>query len=253
MIAVASFLLVLMLSLLVIRIGAIALIRTGLSRDVARFQALSAFSGAGFTTDEAETLLDSPARRKVIATLIRLGSVGVTTSIATLLLSFIEAGGATLPRLGVLFVGVGGLYALSRSRTFHRLLTPIIEWGLDRYTELRLRDYANLLNLQGGNQVAEIEVEDNSWLSEHTLDDLNLPDEGILVLGVERTNETFTEAPPPGMRLQPGDCLVVYGRQQRLNEIATRGPDDNEAHREAVEEHRHDVKDRTEWAEEDLS
>lgn len=251
MVAVASFLLVLMLSLLVIRIGAIALVRTGLSRDVARFQALSAFSGAGFTTDEAETLLDSPARRKVIATLIRLGSVGVTTSIATLLLSFIGAGGATLPRLLVLFGGVGGLYAVSRSRTFHRLITPVIEWGLDRYTELRLRDYANLLNLQGGNQVAEIEVEEDTWLSKHRLDDLSLPDEGILVLGVERSGEGFTEAPPPSMHLRPGDCLVVYGRSHRINEIATRGPEDYEAHQEAVREHQRDIEERTEWAAEE--
>lgn len=247
MIAVASFLLVLMLSLLVIRIGSVALIRTGLSRDVARFQALSAFSGAGFTTDEAETLLDSPARRKVIATLIRLGSVGFTTSIATLLLSFIETGGGTWQRLLVLFLGVGGLYALARSQTFQRLITPVIEWGLDRYTELRLRDYANLLNLHGGNRVAEIEVKEDTWLSEHKLKELRLTDEGILVLGVQRTGEGFTETPPPDMRLRPGDCLVVYGRRERLDELATRGPEDHEAHREAVAEHNRDLEERIEW------
>lgn len=250
MIAVASFLLVLMLSLLVIRIGSIALVRTGLSRDVARFQALSAFSGAGFTTDEAETLLDTPARRKVIATLIRLGSVGITTSIATLLLSFIEAGGATWQRLLVLFLGIGGLYALARSHTFHELIKPVIEWGLDRYTELRLRDYANLLNLHGGNQVVEIEVEEDTWLSEHRLDELNLTAEGILVLGVERSGEGFTEAPPSEMRLQPGDCLVAYGRADRLNELVRREPEDYEAHQNAVAEHEELIEEHTTWEEE---
>lgn len=247
MIAVASFLIVLLLSLLVIRIGAIALVRTGLSRDVARFQALSAYSGAGFTTDEAETLLDSPARRKVVATLIRLGSVGLTTSIATLLLSFIQAEGTTVQRLVVLFLGIGGLYGLSRSRKFHQMITPVIEWGLNRYTQLRLRDYANLLNLHGGNQVVEIEVQEDTWLSEHRLEELNLPDEGILVLGVERQAEGFTEAPPSHLRLQPGDCLVVYGRRERLDEIATRGPEEHEAHQKAVAEHRENIEQQTEW------
>lgn len=243
MIAVASFLLVLLLSLLVIRIGAIALVRTGLSRDVARFQALSAFSGAGFTTDEAETLLDSPARRQVIATLIRLGSVGFTTSIATLLLSFIETGGATLHRLLFLFGGVGVLYLLARSHTFHRLITPIIEWGLDRYTQLELRDYANLLNLYEYYQVVEIEVEENTWLSEHSLAELNLTAEGILVLGVDRVDEDYIGAPPADLRLRSGDCLVAYGPEHRIQELATREPEDRAAHQRAKDEYQQMVEE----------
>lgn len=71
----------------------------------------------------------------------------------------------------------------------------MIERGLDRYTELRLRDYANFLNLHGGNQVIETEVEKDTWLSEHNLEELNLTDEGILVLGVQRAGEGFTAAP----------------------------------------------------------
>lgn len=237
MIAVASFLLVLLLSLLVIRIGAVALVMTGLSRDIAQFQALSAFSGAGFTTDEAESLLEDPARRQIIAVLIRLGSVGVATSIATLLLSFIETGGATLERLLVLFVGVGGLYLLARSPFFDQVITPVIEWGLNRYTELELRDYANLLNLYSDYQVVEIEVKDDTWLSEQSLEELHLTDEGVLVLGVDRPGEEYIGAPPSELRLLPGDCLVAYGGERHLQELATREAGDVEAHREAVSRH----------------
>lgn len=52
MFAIASLLVVLVLSLLVTRIATVALTHTGLSREVARFQARSAFSGVGFTTSE---------------------------------------------------------------------------------------------------------------------------------------------------------------------------------------------------------
>ncbi|MGM5488143.1 MAG: hypothetical protein ACQESG_04300 [Nanobdellota archaeon] len=45
-----SFLIVILFSLIVIKIGAIALEATGLSKDIAQFQAQSAFSGVGFTT-----------------------------------------------------------------------------------------------------------------------------------------------------------------------------------------------------------
>ncbi len=49
MFAVISLLAILSLSMLIVRIGAVALTMTGLSRDTASLQALSAFSGAGFT------------------------------------------------------------------------------------------------------------------------------------------------------------------------------------------------------------
>lgn len=71
MFAVISLLAILSLSMLVVRIGAIALMMPGLSRDAASFQALSAFSGAGFTTGESELAVSTPERRKIMALLIR--------------------------------------------------------------------------------------------------------------------------------------------------------------------------------------
>lgn len=92
MVAVGSFLLVLALSLIVVRVGAVALMMTGLSEEVAQFQALSAFSGTGFTTTETEGVVSHPARRKTVALLIRFGSAGGVTAISTLMLSLIGAG-----------------------------------------------------------------------------------------------------------------------------------------------------------------
>lgn len=54
MAAIMSLLIALTLSLLVTRIAAMALMLTGMSREAARFQARSAFTGVGFTTQEAE-------------------------------------------------------------------------------------------------------------------------------------------------------------------------------------------------------
>ncbi len=54
MVALISFLLVVTFSLIVERVATVALTLTGLSRDAAQFQARSAFTGAGFTTGEAE-------------------------------------------------------------------------------------------------------------------------------------------------------------------------------------------------------
>jgi len=241
MISVVSLLIVLALSMLVIRIGAVAFLMTGLSEQVAQFQALSAFSGTGYTTDEAENIVKHPARRQIASVLIRLGSVGIVTSIATLLLSFVGAGQATPERLLVLLLGIFVLLGLARSRIFNRILTPVIERLLARYTNLDLRDYADLLHLREDYRIVEIEIEENRWLASRTIGALSLGDEGVLVLGVKRAGEGYIGTPPNELSLRHGDLLILYGRKHRLNELSTRLFSDQAAHREAKAEHKHDL------------
>lgn len=237
MVSVVSLLLVLALSMLVIRIGSVAFLMTGLSEDVARFQSLSAFSGTGFTTDEAENIVKHPARRRIATLLIRLGSIGVVSSIATLLLSFVGAGSAAPLRLLVLLLGALVLFALARSPAFNRLLTPLIEHSLARYTTLDLRDYADLLHLREDYRIVEVEVGGHTWLANRTIGELSLSSEGILVLGVKRPGEDYIGAPPADLWLRSGDLLVLYGRKHRLHELSTRASGDQAAHREATAEH----------------
>ena len=54
MLSIISLLVVLTLSIVVTRVATVALTYTGLSRESARFQARSAFTGVGFTTSESE-------------------------------------------------------------------------------------------------------------------------------------------------------------------------------------------------------
>jgi hypothetical protein len=63
---IAALLLVatVLVSALVVRIGAVAFEMTGLDRDKAHFQALSCFSGTGFTTREAELITGHHYRRR---------------------------------------------------------------------------------------------------------------------------------------------------------------------------------------------
>ena len=115
MFAVVSLLAILSLSMLIVRIGSVALMMTGLSRDAASFQALSAFSGAGFTTGESELVTETPERRRIVALLIRAGSVGAVTVISSLILSFVESEDETPNRLLIIVLGLAGLVVLSRS------------------------------------------------------------------------------------------------------------------------------------------
>jgi Trk K+ transport system NAD-binding subunit len=56
--------------------------------------------------------------------------------------------------------------------------------ALKRYTDLDTRDYAGLLHLAGEYAMMELKVQEGSWLAKRPLQDLRLPEEGILVLGI---------------------------------------------------------------------
>jgi hypothetical protein len=64
MIALISLLFILGFSTLITCIASLALMHTGLSRDAARFQARSVFTGVGFTTNESEKVVNHPLRKQ---------------------------------------------------------------------------------------------------------------------------------------------------------------------------------------------
>lgn len=231
MTAILSLLLVLALSFVVVRVGAIALAMTGLSDEVARFQALSAFSGAGFTTGESENVVNGPARRRIVAWLIRLGSAGIVTAVSTLMIGFVGGGEAPAwEKLLLLAAGVGLLVWAARSDWLDRLTRPLIERALARATTLELRDYAGLLHLREDWRVGELRVEPGTWLTGGSLRDLRLRDEGVIVLGIEHEGGRWQGAPGPDARPREGDLLILYGRADRLDELAGRREGDARAH-----------------------
>ena len=85
---VAVVLITVLMSFIVVSVGGFALQMTGMEATAARFQALSAFTGTGFTTAEAERVVRNRTRRQIITVLIVLGNVGLVAVVATLVVSF---------------------------------------------------------------------------------------------------------------------------------------------------------------------
>ncbi len=240
MIALISLFVVVVLSLIITRVATVALTLTGLSREVARFQARSAFSGVGFTTSESELVVSHPVRRRIVLLLMLLGNAGFVSAIASLILSFLSAAGPreVALRLVILLLGLGSLWALARSRLVDRYMGHVIGWALRRWTHLEVRDYADLLDLHGDYRVVERVVEPGDWLAGRTLADLKLREEGVLVLGIRRRDGTYVGAPRGWTEIRPGDTLIIYGRAALLDELCRRraGPEGDQAHLRAVAE-----------------
>lgn len=228
MAAIVSLFVVLVLSILVVRVASVALTMTGLSRELARFQARSAFSGAGFTTGESEKVVGHPVRRRIIMTLIPLGDAGIVTAVSSLVLSFANLEGAEgwsgsiwfgIPLLSA---GLSVLWTLAHSEWLDRKTRALIEWALNRWTRLDVTGCAGLLRLSGDYGVSEFHVSGDHWMAGQTLAEINLFDEGIIVLGIERGGGRCLGTPRGPTRVEPDDSLILYGRRENLDRLKLR-------------------------------
>ncbi len=240
MIAVASVLLVLAISMLVIRVASVALVHTGMGHEAARFQARSAFTGTGFTTGEAEAVVGHPVRRRIVGWLMIAGNVGLVTAVSSLLLSFVDmrGGQSAWLLLGMLVAGLILLLVLASSAWVDRRLARGISWALERFTQLDARDYSRLLHLRDDYVVSELRVERGEWLAGQTLAQAGLSREGILVLGIECPGGQFIGAPSLDTEMRAGDRLLLYGRTARIADVDRRRRDEHgeRAHQAAAEE-----------------
>jgi hypothetical protein len=237
MVAIVSLLAIVTISIVITRVATVMLTATGLSRDIARFQARSAFSGAGFTTSESESVVNHPLRRRIVLQLMLLGAAGVVTSLTSLLLSFSGASESqTATRIAVLLLGLFLLWRLAVSNGVDRALTRVTESALRRYTSLNVRDYDKLLHISDDYAVAEIEPAEGDWMTGRSLEDLRLREEGVVVLGIYRADGRYLGVPIPTTTVLPGDRVVVYGEDDGIPELSGRkaGPDGDRAHERAV-------------------
>ncbi len=215
-----------------VRIGGIALELTGLEPAVARFQALSAFTGTGFTTREAEDVIGNPQRRRIVSALILVGSAGVITAIAGL----VEAFQSTLrilredianPSLVIVqFAGAAlALYLLYRVFLWPRLAVRIdqaIRHRLQQRITLTAAEIEELLHSAEGWSIARVEVPEDCQFAGQTLAATRPRDQGILVIAIERDGK-FIPSPKGDESLYVGDRLIVYGKLAEIPQLL-RGP-----------------------------
>jgi K+/H+ antiporter YhaU regulatory subunit KhtT len=246
MIAILTLIFVIAISMLITKVATIALINTGMTRERARFQARSAFTGAGFTTSESEIVVKHPVRRRIIMTLILLGNAGIVTAVSTLILGFVGSNSSSSYMVNalLLFLGISLLYLATRSRRLDDYIERLINRFLSDYTNLRPRKLETLMTLMEDYEVTEISVDENNWLKGSCLKDLKLIDEGILILGIIR-DETYVGIPRGRYEIQPEDKLIIYGKADNITDLCNR--DDKlrgrQSHKEKVEEHREEMEE----------
>lgn len=222
------FIAVLIVSFIVVRIGAVAFQLTGLDREFAKFQALSCFTGTGFTTRESELVTGDTQRRRIASTLIVLGHAGLVTLIATFANSLradsimfkfmlpvqhpaipvhLLAPVNLLVVIIVLYIG----YKIFNKTNLSVKITDFIRSRIVKQGIIKRVSFEELMVATGGYGVSKIEICKNSPVLSKTLIKSGLREHDISVLAIERDGITMPN-PPAKTEIMLGDKLVCFGR-----------------------------------------
>ena len=208
------------ISFLIVRVGAIALMMTGVERPKAVFQSLSAFTGTGFTTREAEVVVNNPLRRKIVSVLMILGNAGIVAVIISATSSVVTSKVHELPiHFILLLIGIYLIYRLGKSRGFIQKLETFIERRLVRFSVFEEGAAEDLLHFLEGYGLIKKTIDKESQLVDVPLAEWRFRSQDILILGIERGKEWIPVPAKHHTKVQEGDKLVLYGNLKSLREI----------------------------------
>lgn len=227
MIAAITLFLVVSLSALITKIATIALVHTGLSTESAKFQSRSAYTGVGFSTSESETIMNHPVRRKIIFNLMLIGNAGIVTVMSSLILTFLlpETLASKLYGLIIVVVGMLIIWFAINSKLIDKALSKMINRMLKRYTDIEIQDYAAILHLKDDFKISEKLIGEDDWMANKTLKALNLRQEGLIVLGIDRDGrdgDNYLGSPNGNALILPLDLITVYGKSEVIKSIFKR-------------------------------
>ena len=214
MYAIATFLVVAVITVAFTKLATGALIATGVPPESAAFQARSAFSGAGFTTTEAENVVNHRVRRRIIGTTMFVGSLGTPTLVLTVLVGFVAPGpGSTTERALVVISGLLLIVMAVFNKPSQRWLQGIgRRYVQDRLAPALSADRLDLLVLSDEFAVQAVELESSPHEAARSLRGLAQAFPDVTVLGVRR-GRTYFGQPPVDIDLQAGDELIIYAHR----------------------------------------
>jgi Trk-type K+ transport system membrane component len=235
------FIIMIFVSFIVVRIGAIAFQLTGLEWSLAKFQSLSCFTGTGFTTQEAELITGDRQRRRIASILMVLGNAGFVVMIATFanslrpqqilqdrlsrwLLPF-SVPAYLLPWINLLLIILAVLVMLMifRNQKFRRRLTNFLRKRVIRREMFTAASFEELLLATGGYGVSKIDIIAGSPVLDKTLSESQMRWHDVTVLAITRGQRTMPN-PSADTRILLDDQLICFGKLQNIRDRTCMNP-----------------------------
>jgi len=222
---------VLIISFIIIRIGATAFQLTGIEWSLAKFQALSCFTATGFTTKESELITSDLRRRRIASVLIVLGHAGFVTMIATFanslnprtiagemeipFLKSVPVGALPWINLTVIVAAIYITYKVFTNTRFARRLTDVLRQRIVKRDIIKPVSCEELVVATGGYGVSKIKIREGHPVLDKALSESELRRDDITVLAIVRAEKTLPN-PLADTRILSGDELICFGKLENI-------------------------------------
>jgi Trk-type K+ transport system membrane component len=235
------FIIMIVVSFIAVRIGAIAFQLTGLEWSLAKFQSLSCFTGTGFTTQEAELITGDSQRRRIASVLMVLGNAGFVVMIATFANSLrpqqiLQKGLIewllpfpvplySLPWINLLFIilAVLFIYKIFKNPKLSKRLTNFLRRRVIKRELFTTASFEELLLATGGYGVSKIDIGAGSPVLDKTLIESQLRRHDVTVLAITRGTRTIPN-PSSDRTIRMGDQLICFGKLQNIRDRTCMNP-----------------------------
>ena len=226
------FIIVLVVSFIIVRMGAVAFQLTGLNWELAKFQALSCFTGTGFTTRESELIVGHRQRRKIASVLMVLGNAGLVILIATFANSLnplimdtidepllpLKIPAALVPVVNLMIIALAVLiiYKVFTNQKVSDKLTNFLRKKIIKRDVFRRTSFDELLIATGGYGVSKVDVPTGSFFVGKSLIQAALRSKyDITLLAITRKGVSIPN-PPASEKIQVGDELICFGKLENI-------------------------------------
>ncbi|MBT2686256.1 TrkA C-terminal domain-containing protein [Bacillus sp. ISL-37] len=200
----------------VIEINTAIFVATGLDRKIARFQVISMLTGTGFTTGESELIIDHPVRRKLGAFLILFGAFSLAVIISAI--SNLLTDNFYTMEIAYIAGGLLVLLFVLRAPFVQTMMAKKMKSELKDNYELADLPISDVLLMDEDDEVREIAIKEDSRFAERTFDEIVNKKDDVMLLFIKR-GEINIRNKAYDTKLEPGDKLVLYGNNPRIEKI----------------------------------
>jgi len=215
MISILITVFIIILLTAIMEIAASALKLTGMNIHAARFQALSALTGTGFTTREAEYVMSHKQRRIIIMVLMIIGPIGFIGILASILFSLKEK--IFLYELVAILIVFLAILRVFKSRTIGSFFHRAVERHIKRRKYFRKVMLDEVLHLDENYGVCEINITDSFRMVGRKLIETDFKQKGFMVLAIKRGNSLISTRRGSDEILK-GDVLVIFGNIKNIKD-----------------------------------
>ncbi len=206
---------------------------TGLSKSKAKFQVISLLTNSGFTTQEAELIMNSRIRRKLASFTMFFGyllTVAVISMLVNVFMTLSNSASQDVWRFVIILFGfIVLLFIVSRIRFVDNIIRKITEKIAIKLLFGKKTNVIEVLDNYDQNVIAEVYVTylpplcDGATLAQS---EIKLK-HGIQVLAIKRANVVNTEVNGDDQIMQ-GDLVVVFGKSKNIKNVFLRITDTDE-------------------------